>query len=71
MPRKEPIKFNEFINLVPEEQNVMLIFSDLSVVGTQDAISSLASSEINNTMVINAEAVDSVLKVWVEYDELD
>lgn len=25
MPRKEPIKLNEFLYLVPEEQNVMLI----------------------------------------------
>lgn len=69
MPRKEPIKFNEFIALVPEEQNVMLIFSDLSVVGTQDAISCITNSEINNSRVVNTEAVDSVLKVWVEYDE--
>ena len=69
MPRKEPIKLNEFLYLVPEEQNVMLIFSDLSVVGTQDAISCIANSEINNSRVVNTEAVDSVLKVWVEYDE--
>ena len=69
MPRKEPIKLNEFLCLVPEEQNVMLIFSDLSVVGTQDAISSVANSEINNSRVVNVEAADSVLKVWVECDE--
>jgi hypothetical protein len=69
MPRKEPIKLNEFLSLVPEEQNVMLIFSDLSVVGTQDSISCFANSEVNNSRVVNTEAVDSVLKVWVEYDE--
>lgn len=71
MPRKEPIKFNEFIALVPEEQNVMLIFSNMFVTGTQDAISCCASNDVNNSRVVNAEAVDSVLKVWVEYDELD
>lgn len=69
MPRKEPIKFNEFIALVPEEQNVMLIFLNLSVAGTQDAISCFANSEVNNSRVVNTEAVDSVLKVWVDYDE--
>ena len=69
MPRKEPIKLNEFISLVPEEQNVMLIFSDLSVVGTQEAISCIVNSEINNSRVVNTEAVDSVLKVRVEYNE--
>ena len=69
MPRKEPIKLNEFLSLVPEEQNVMLIFSDLSVVGTREAVSSIANSEVNNSRVVNTEAVDSVLKVWVEYDE--
>ena len=71
MPRKEPIRLNEFLFLVPEEQNVMLIFSDLSVAGTQDAISCFANSEINNSRVVNAEAVDSVLKVWIDYDEDD
>lgn len=69
MPRKEPIKLNEFLYLVPEEQNVMLTFSNLSVAGTQDAISCFANSEINNSRVVNVEAFDSVLKVWVEYDE--
>ena len=69
MPRKEPIKLNEFLYLVPEEQEVMLIFSHLSVVGTQDAISCIVTREINNSRVVNTEAVDSALKVWVEYDE--
>lgn len=71
MPRKEPIKLNEFLFLVPEEQNVMLIFSGLSVVGTQDAIACIANSEINNSRVVNTEAVDSVLKVWIDYNEED
>ena len=71
MPRKEPIKFNEFIALVPEEQNVMLIFSDLSVVGTQDAISCFANNDVNNSRVTGVEAADDLLKVWIDYDEDD
>ena len=45
------------------------LFSGLSVVGTQDAIACIANNEINNSRVVNTEAVDSVLKVWVECDE--
>lgn len=71
MPRKEPIKLNEFLYLVPEEQNVMLIFSDLSVVGTEAAISCIANSDVNNSRVTSVEATDDLLKVWVEYDEID
>ena len=71
MTRKEPIKLNEFLYLVSENQNVMLMFSDLSVVGTEDAISCIANSNANNSRVTGVEASDDLLKVWIEYDEDD
>lgn len=66
MPRKEPLKLGEFFYLIPEEQNMRLFFCDLEVTGTQDAISTLASLEVNSMNVINVEAEDGFLKVWVK-----
>lgn len=70
MPRKEPIKFNEFIALVPEEQAIRLVFDGLSVMGTQEGISSIANSDINLRDVIKVSAFAEYLEVWVR-DEID
>ena len=66
MPRKENMKLGEFFYLVPEEQNMRVLFGGLEVSGTQDSISCIANSEINNMAVINVEAEDGFLKVWVK-----
>ena len=66
MPRKENLKLGEFFYLVPEEQNMRLLFAGLMVEGTQDAVSTIANSEVNAMTVVNVEAEDGFLKVWVE-----
>lgn len=66
MPRKETLKLGEFLYLVPDNQNVMLMFSGLFVEGTQEAISCIANSDINGMSVCNVEAIDGYLKVWVK-----
>lgn len=66
MPRTESLKLGEFWSLIPEEQNVRLMFAGLMVDGTQDAVSTLANSEVNAMTVVNVEAEDGWLKVWVE-----
>lgn len=66
MPRKENMKLGEFFYLVPEEQNIRLFFSGLEVTGTQDSVSTIANVEVNNMTVINVEAEDGFLKVWVK-----
>lgn len=66
MPRKEPIKLNEFLFLVDEEQNVRLMFDGMFVDGTQEAISCIANSDVNNMHVVNVAAEDGCLKVWVK-----
>lgn len=72
MPRKEPIKLNEFLFLVDEEQNVRLMFCDLFVEGTQEAVSCIANDEVNNMHVVNVAAEDGCLKVWVkDYEDDD
>lgn len=69
MPRKENLKLGEFFYLVPEEQHMRVMFGGLEVTGTQDAVSTIANSEVNNMRVVNVEATDGFLKVWVEDDE--
>lgn len=66
MSRKEPIKFNEFIALVPEEQPIRLTFDGLSVEGTQEAISCITNSHVNTMHVVEVSAEADVLKVWVK-----
>lgn len=66
MPRKENMKLGEFFYLIPEEQNMRLLFSGLEVSGTQDSIACIANSEINSMVVINVEAEGGFLKVCVK-----
>lgn len=66
MPRKESLKLGEFWGIIPEEQNVRLMFVGLMVDGTQASVSTLANEEVNAMTVVNVEAEDGWLKVWVE-----
>lgn len=66
MPKKENMKLGEFFYLVPEEQEMRLMFLDLKVEGTQDSISCLSNAEVNSMIVSAVEAEDGFLKVWVK-----
>ena len=66
MPKTENMKLGDFFYLIPEEQKMRLMFLDLMVEGTQDSISCLANAEVNGMTVINVEAEDGFLKVWVK-----
>ena len=66
MPRKENMKLGEFFYLVPEEQQMRLLFLDLMVEGTQDSVSTLANEDVNSMIVSAVEAEDGFLKVWVK-----
>ena len=70
MPKKQTVRLGEFWSLIPEDQNVRLMFAGLMVEGTQDAVSTLANEEVNNMTVLNVEAEDGFLKVWVEDAEI-
>lgn len=60
------MKLDDFYHLIPDEQKMRLLFLDLMVEGTQDSIACIANEEINNMTVINVEAEDNFLKVWVK-----
>lgn len=64
--RKEPMRLGEFLYLIPEEQNVRIMLCELMVEGTQDSISCFANAEVNNMIVCNVEAENSILKVWLK-----
>ena len=66
MPRKEPMKLGEFWYLIPEEQMVILMFDELEVIGTQEAISCIANSDVNGMDVVNVRSEDGYLKVQVK-----
>lgn len=70
MPKKEPLKLGEFFYLIPEEQNMRLLFDGLEVSGTQDAISCISNSEVNSMTVYSVEAYDGYLKVFVRDDDV-
>lgn len=66
MPRKEALKFSEFLYHVDDEQKLMVLFCGLEVTGTQEAISCIANDDLNNMMVVGVGAEDDCLKVWVK-----
>lgn len=63
------MKFEELFRLLPETQEIHLIYGDLGILGTEDAMGCLLNDEAFNAKVVNIEAEDNKLKVWVEVDE--
>ena len=60
------LKFSELLKLMPDEQEVFLIFSDYGVIATKDAMECLLVDEACEAKVTNIEADSGRLKVWVE-----
>lgn len=57
---------SDFLGLLPEEQEVMLMYEHLELRGTSNALTCLLAQEVFKGIVINVEAEDSVMKVWVK-----
>ena len=60
------MKFRELSKLVPEAQDVHLIYSSFELFGGMDALSCMVNKEIDECEVVNIEAENDALKVWVE-----
>lgn len=58
--------FATLCKLVPETQNMHLICGSLEIYGLADAIGCMVSREVDESIVINIEAEEDTLKVWVE-----
>ncbi len=63
------MKFVELLRLLPETQEIHLIYGDLGILGTEDSMGCLLNDEACDAKVVNIEAKDNKLKVWVEVDE--
>lgn len=63
------MKFVELLRLLPETQEIHLIYGDLGILGTEDSMGCLLNEEACNAKVVNIEAEDNKLKVWVEEEE--
>lgn len=59
------MKFVDLCKLVPEQQQMHLIYSELEVFGTADALSCMVNKEVDECKVINLEAENDTVKVWV------
>lgn len=60
------MKFIDLLKLLPETQEVHLIFGDLGILGTEDSLGCLLNEDAFLAEVINIEAEDNKLKVWVK-----
>ena len=62
------MKFAELFNLIPETQEVHLIFSDCGILGTGDSLGHLLNRDAFNAKVVNVEAYGNKIKVWIGVD---
>lgn len=60
------MKFTELLRLLPETQEIHLIYGDLGILGTEDSLECLLNEDAFLAEVINIEAEDNKLKVWVK-----
>lgn len=66
------MKLIDFLKLVPETQSIMIILDDLQIEGSCDSVMAFFSDDVlYKTKLINAEATNNTLKIWIEEREGD
>ena len=60
------MKFIDLYKLMPETQEVHLIFGDHGILGEMDAMGCLLNEDAFNANVTCIEAEGNKLKVWIE-----
>ena len=63
------MKLVDLYKLTPETQEIHLIFGDLGILGTMDAMGCLLNNNAFSATVLNIEAEGNKLKVWIEEEE--
>lgn len=63
--RSSPLTLDELFDLVPEEQEMQIVFCGLKVEGTQEALACITNQETNDMTVVNVEAADNKVIVWL------
>lgn len=59
------MKFVDLYKLMPGTQEVHLIVDDCGILGTMDSMGVLLNDNAFNAEVVNIEAEDNKLKVWI------
>lgn len=66
------MKLIDFLKLVPETQSIMIILADLQIEGTCYSVMAFFNDDVlYKTKLINAEAANNTLKIWIEEYEDD
>lgn len=63
------MKFIDLYKLLPESQEIHLIFGGHGVLGEADAMGCLLNDDAFNAKVVSIEAHAGKLKVWIEEDD--
>lgn len=63
------MKFVDLYKLMPDMQEVHLIVDDCGILGTMDSMGFLLNDNAFNAEVVNIEAEDNKLKVWIMEEE--
>ena len=57
---------NDFLELFPAEQEMMLTYEYFTLRGDKEALACMLCEDVYKGAVINAEAEGNLLKVWVK-----
>lgn len=61
--------FDQLLQLIPDSQEMILIYEGFSVNGKKEAIACMLCDDVYKGIAYNVEAEDDVLKVWVKEHE--
>lgn len=59
------MRFDTFLALVPETQKIQLMYEGFMLMGEQDSLACMLNENTLSGIVVNVEAENDTLKVWV------
>lgn len=65
------MKFKDLLCLIPEAQEMCIYYLDFQVSGTMEGLICMLDERIHDLFVINVEADDSKLSVWLKEEDPD
>lgn len=63
------LKLRDLLRVIPEAQEMCIIYLDFTVSGTMEALECMMCDDIRKLIVINIEADDGTLRVWLEEED--
>lgn len=65
------MKFKDLLRLIPEAQEMCIVYLDFTMSGTMEALCCILDERIHELFVTNVEADDGELSVWLEEEDPD